>query len=100
MQTVRLGRTGLDVTVAGLGCGGHSRLGMANGHDEAHASRIVDAAIGLGINFIDQGVALDRIESGIVEKLSRGKTFTFKRQISHVMNISVFLKIYVNFYKC
>ncbi len=53
MQTVRLGRTGLDVTVAGLGCGGHSRLGMANGHDEAHASRIVDAAVGLGINFID-----------------------------------------------
>jgi aryl-alcohol dehydrogenase-like predicted oxidoreductase len=53
MQTVRLGRTGLDVTVAGLGCGGHSRLGMANGHDEAHASRIVDAALGLGINFID-----------------------------------------------
>ena len=26
MQTVRLGRTGLEVSVAGLGCGGHSRL--------------------------------------------------------------------------
>ena len=31
MQTVTLGRTGLDVSVVGLGCGGHSRLGMAAG---------------------------------------------------------------------
>ena len=53
MQTITLGRTGLDVTVVGLGCGGHSRLGMATGRDEAHASRIVHAALDLGINFID-----------------------------------------------
>jgi aryl-alcohol dehydrogenase-like predicted oxidoreductase len=53
MQHVKLGRTGLSVSVVGLGCGGHSRLGMANGHDEAHASRVVDAAIDLGIDFID-----------------------------------------------
>jgi aryl-alcohol dehydrogenase-like predicted oxidoreductase len=53
MQTITLGRTGLDATVVGLGCGGHSRLGMATGHDEAHASRIVHAALDLGINFID-----------------------------------------------
>ena len=53
MERITLGRTGLDVTVVGLGCGGHSRLGMATGHDEAHASRIVDAALDLGINFID-----------------------------------------------
>jgi aryl-alcohol dehydrogenase-like predicted oxidoreductase len=48
-----LGRTGLKVSVAGLGCGGHSRLGLGTGHDHAHARRIVDAAIDLGINFID-----------------------------------------------
>jgi aryl-alcohol dehydrogenase-like predicted oxidoreductase len=53
MQTIALGRTGLDVTVVGLGCGGHSRLGMATGHDEDHASEIVRAALDLGINFID-----------------------------------------------
>ena len=41
MQTVMLGRTGLPVSVVGLGCGGHSRLGMANGADEAQASRVV-----------------------------------------------------------
>ncbi len=53
MQTITLGRTGLDVTVVGLGCGGHSRLGMATGQDEVHATRIVQAALDLGINFID-----------------------------------------------
>ena len=53
MQTITLGRTGLEVTVVGLGCGGHSRLGMATGRDEAHATRVVHAALDLGINFID-----------------------------------------------
>ena len=53
MHTVRLGRTGLEVSVVGLGCGGHSRLGMARGRDEAHAARVVEAALDLGIDFID-----------------------------------------------
>ena len=53
MQTVRLGRTGLEVGVAGLGCGGHSRLGTGTGHDESHAVRIVRRAMDLGIDFID-----------------------------------------------
>src|SRR5689334_11246241 len=53
MKTVRLGRTGLDVSVAGLGCGGHSRLGMAKGRDAHHAADIVREAIDLGITLID-----------------------------------------------
>jgi aryl-alcohol dehydrogenase-like predicted oxidoreductase len=71
MQTITLGRTGLDVTVAGLGCGGHSRLGMGSGHDEAHASRVVDAAIDLGINFIDTARAYGT--ESAVGKALRGK---------------------------
>jgi L-galactose dehydrogenase len=31
MEYVTLGRTGLRVSVAGLGCGGFSRLGLGNG---------------------------------------------------------------------
>lgn len=53
MQTVRLGRTGLAVSVAGLGCGGHSRLGMARGKGVHHAADMVRRALDLGINFID-----------------------------------------------
>jgi aryl-alcohol dehydrogenase-like predicted oxidoreductase len=53
MQTVRLGRTGLEVSVAGLGCGGHSRLGMAKGKDVHHAADLVRRALDLGVTFID-----------------------------------------------
>lgn len=53
MQYTTLGRTGLKVSVAGLGCGGGSRLGLATGHDEAHAIGIVRKALDLGVNFID-----------------------------------------------
>jgi aryl-alcohol dehydrogenase-like predicted oxidoreductase len=53
METTILGRTGLEVSVAGLGCGGHSRLGMTSGHDESHAVSIVEYAMDQGINFID-----------------------------------------------
>jgi aryl-alcohol dehydrogenase-like predicted oxidoreductase len=53
MQTVKLGRTGLEVSVAGLGCGGHSRLGMARGRDVHHAADMVRRALDLGITLVD-----------------------------------------------
>jgi aryl-alcohol dehydrogenase-like predicted oxidoreductase len=53
MDTVRLGRTGLEVSVAGLGCGGHSRLGMAKGKDVHHAADMVRRALDLGVTYID-----------------------------------------------
>ena len=53
MQTVRLGRTGVEVSVAGLGCGGHSRLGMRRGASSEEAAKVVSAALDLGITFID-----------------------------------------------
>src|SRR5438477_199956 len=37
MEYVTLGRTGLRVSVAGLGCGGVSRLGLGTGRSEAEA---------------------------------------------------------------
>lgn len=39
--------------MAGLGCGGHSRLGTARGGDPADAERVVRAALDLGVTFID-----------------------------------------------
>src|SRR5471032_2172227 len=53
MRKVRLGRTGLEVSVAGLGCGGHSRLGMARGNDVHHAADMVRRALDLGVTYID-----------------------------------------------
>ena len=54
MEYTILGRTGLKVSVAGLGCGGPSRLGLRNNADaEAGAVSLVRQAIDLGINFLD-----------------------------------------------
>jgi L-galactose dehydrogenase len=53
MDTVVLGRTGLEVSVAGLGCGGHSRLGQRTGSTEEESVRLVQRALDLGITYID-----------------------------------------------
>lgn len=53
MEYTTLGRTGLKVSVAGLGCGGSSKLGLGSGHSTAHAVGIVQRALDLGVNFID-----------------------------------------------
>lgn len=71
MDRVTLGRTGLEVSVAGLGCGGHSRLGTGTGHSESHATRIVEHALDLGINFIDTARAYGTEPA--VGKAIRGK---------------------------
>jgi len=67
MQKTTLGRTGLEVSVAGLGCGGHSRLGQGTGASESQSIRLVEAAIDLGITFIDTAQAY-----GTEEIVARG----------------------------
>ena len=53
MQYTTLGRTGLRVSVAGLGCGGFSRLGLGTGQSSEHAVGIIRQALDLGVNLID-----------------------------------------------
>lgn len=53
MEYTTLGRTGLKVSVAGLGCGGAAKLGLGYGHNEQHAMGIVQRALDCGVNFID-----------------------------------------------
>ncbi len=57
MQYTTLGRTGLKVSVAGLGCGGHSRLGQRTGKTEQESIGVVRQALDLGINLIDTAEA-------------------------------------------
>lgn len=76
MQTVVLGRTGVEVSVAGLGCGGASRLGTAYGKDNEHAAGIVRRALDLGITFIDTARAYGTEEAvGMGIKGRRGEVF-------------------------
>lgn len=53
MEFSILGRTGLEVSVAGLGCGGPSRLGLRANRTEADAISLVRRAIDMGVNLID-----------------------------------------------
>ena len=66
-----LGRTGLRVSVAGLGCGGHSRLGQTSGATESDSVAVVERVLDLGVNFIDTARAY-RTEP-IVGKAIAGK---------------------------
>lgn len=53
MQYTTLGRTGLKVSVMGLGGGGYSRLGQGTGKSKAESIALVRQALELGINIID-----------------------------------------------
>jgi aryl-alcohol dehydrogenase-like predicted oxidoreductase len=57
MEYTTLGRTGLKVSVAGLGCGGFSQLGLGTGKSEADAVAIIHAAFDLGVNLFDTASA-------------------------------------------
>ena len=71
MQYTTLGRTGLKVSVAGLGCGGNSRIGLGTGASEAQSIALVREALDLGVNFLDTANAYDT--EGVVGKAIKGR---------------------------
>jgi aryl-alcohol dehydrogenase-like predicted oxidoreductase len=70
MEYTTLGRTGLRVSVAGLGCGGFSRLGLNTGGTEASAIAIIRAALDVGVNVLDTAAPYDT--EGVVGKALKG----------------------------
>jgi len=57
MEYRPLGKTGLMASVAGLGCGGNSRLGLGRGASFDDCVTVVRTAVDLGVNFIDTAEA-------------------------------------------
>jgi len=53
MQRTKLGRSGLEVSRVGLGCGGPSRLGQSYGQSLDASKRVIFRALELGIDFFD-----------------------------------------------
>jgi L-galactose dehydrogenase len=68
MDTVIFGRTGLKVSVMGLGCGGPSRLGQTSEKSAAESIAIIRQALDAGVNFIDTAEAY-RTEALVGEAL-------------------------------
>ena len=57
MQYTAFGNTGLTVSVAGLGCGGNSRIGLGAGLSTAQSVALVREAFDLGVTFFDTAEA-------------------------------------------
>ena len=70
MEYRTFGRTGLQVSVVGLGAGGPSRLGVNSGGSEQESIAVVRRALELGINYIDTAEAYGT--EGIVGKAIQG----------------------------
>ena len=74
MDTTILGRTGLRVTVMGMGCGGPSRAGQSTGKSEAESVAVIQKALDAGINVIDTSEVYGTEE--IVGRAIRGRDRT------------------------
>jgi aryl-alcohol dehydrogenase-like predicted oxidoreductase len=75
MKYRKLGRTGLDVSLVGIGSGGPSKLGQNSGVEEEGVRRMVTRALDLGINFIDSAAAYGESETilgRVLEDVPRG----------------------------
>ena len=57
MDYTTFGRTGLHVSVMGLGCGGPSRVGQSTGSSDAESIAVIREALDAGVNYIDTAEA-------------------------------------------
>jgi aryl-alcohol dehydrogenase-like predicted oxidoreductase len=75
MEYTKLGRTGLKVSVMGVGCGGPSRIGQSAGISEEESVAIVKHGLKSGINFIDTAEAYrtESIVGKAIKDLNREK---------------------------
>ncbi len=63
MEYRTLGRTGLRVSVLGIGTGGPSQFGQSTGVPEADVGRMVRRALALGVNFFDTAAGYGESEA-------------------------------------
>lgn len=63
MEYRTLGRTGLRVSVLGIGTGGPSQFGQNSGVPETDVSRMVRRALALGVNFFDTAAGYGESEA-------------------------------------
>jgi aryl-alcohol dehydrogenase-like predicted oxidoreductase len=75
MDYTTLGRTGLTVSVAGLGCGGSSCLGQTAGHSRSHSVGIIHKAVDMGVNYLDssRNYGTEEIIGAALKTMSRDK---------------------------
>lgn len=70
MEYRRLGRTGMQVSLLGQGCGGPSQLGQHTNVDQAGIDRLIALGLDAGINFFDTAEAYGDSETILGRALS------------------------------
>jgi len=88
MQTTPLGKTGLTVSVAGLGCGGNSQLGLGRGASHDECVSLVREAIDLGVNFLDtaQAYGTEAIVGDAVNAIDRSQVVISTKSLIRQQN--------------
>ena len=85
MEYIKLGKTGLKVSIACLGCGGSSTIGKSTGKTENQSINLIKAALDLGVNFFDTAnvYGTERILGEAIKTVSRDKiVISTKHQVS------------------
>lgn len=85
MEYKTLGRTGLKVSVASLGCGGGSALGRLKNKSEEYSINIVKKALDLGVNFLDTAniYGTEKIVGKAIKNLNRDQVIiSTKHQVA------------------
>ena len=77
MEYTTLGNTGIRASVAGLGCGGGSRLGQTRGLSKRESVALVRVAMDLGVNYLDTAAVYgtEAIVGEAIKSVSRDKIF-------------------------
>jgi aryl-alcohol dehydrogenase-like predicted oxidoreductase len=83
MEYRPLGKTGLTASVAGLGCGGNSRLGLGRGASFDDCVAVVRTAVDLGVNLLDTAEAYgtEEIVGAAVRNYDRSKLIVSTKAI-------------------
>ena len=71
MEYRQLGRTGIQVSLLGQGCGGPSQLGQRTNVDQAGIDRLITLGLDAGINFFDTAEAYGNSETILGNALTR-----------------------------
>ncbi len=84
MDYTILGRTGLKVSVMGLGGGGPSRLGKHTGRTEAESVAVIRQALNSGINFIDTSefYETEEIVGKAIKSIDRGSVVLSTKKLT------------------
>jgi len=85
MEYIKLGKTGLKVSVACLGCGGSSTIGKSTGKTENQSINLIKTALDLGVNFFDTAnvYGTEKILGKAIKNVSRDQiVISTKHQIS------------------